>query len=160
MEVLLDGSFFSAALVCLGLILLLLEVFIPSGGILGLLSFGCVALGVYGFFHQDRPVWGVGALLTSLVAVVLALRFGLRRVRFSTSMGPEISSSVDEEIPSVEGKEGVTLTPLRPAGMAQIDGRRVDVVATGSFIDRDKPIRVVNTSGNRVVVREILPNQE
>jgi membrane-bound serine protease (ClpP class) len=160
MDVLISDPFFSAGFVSLGLILLLLEVFIPSGGVLGLLSLGSVALGIYGFFHQDRPGWGIGALVTALVFVALALRFGLRRVRFSTSMGPDTSTSVDEEIPSMENKEGVALSPLRPAGVALIDGRRVDVVATGQFIAKDRPVRVVNTSGNRVVVREINLSQE
>ncbi len=42
---------------------------------------------------------------------------------------------------------------------ARIDGKRVDVVATGKFIEKDRRVRVVETTGNRVVVREI-PNEQ
>lgn len=160
MEILIDGSFFSAAFVSLGLILLFLEVFVPSGGVLGLLSLGSVALGVYGFFHHEKPFWGVSALFLSVVFVIVALRFGLRRVRFSGQLDAKTSISVDEEIFTLAGKEGVTLTPLRPAGMALIDGNRIDVVSAGNLIKKNRPVRVVDTSGNRVVVREINPSQE
>ncbi|HLU48837.1 MAG TPA: hypothetical protein VK116_12165, partial [Planctomycetota bacterium] len=49
---------------------------------------------------------------------------------------------------------------LRPAGVAEIDGKRVDVVTSGRFIERDRRVRVVDTTGNRVVVREILEEEE
>jgi len=62
---------------------------------------------------------------------------------------------VDERITDLVGREGVTVTPLRPAGMAEIDGAKVDVVALGDFIERDVRVRVVDNSGNRVVVRRI-----
>lgn len=52
------------------------------------------------------------------------------------------------------GKEGVALTPLRPAGTGQIDGRRVNVAADGEYIEKDSPITVVEVEGNRVVVRK------
>jgi len=41
---------------------------------------------------------------------------------------------------------------LRPAGMALINGRRVDVVTEGAMIERDTPVRVVAVEGMRVVV--------
>ena len=45
------------------------------------------------------------------------------------------------------------MTVLRPAGMAIISDRKVDVVSVGEFIDKDVDIIVVDVSGNRVVVR-------
>ena len=53
------------------------------------------------------------------------------------------------------GKEGTTLTPLRPAGTAMIDGERYDVVSDGGYMDPNKPIKVIKVEGTRVVVREI-----
>lgn len=53
------------------------------------------------------------------------------------------------------GDAGTTLTPLRPAGKAQISGRRVDVIAQGQMIEADRPVEVVELAGGRVVVREI-----
>lgn len=51
------------------------------------------------------------------------------------------------------GQVGQTLTSLRPAGKAQIGGRRVDVIAQGEMLDTACEIEVVEVSGNRVVVR-------
>ncbi len=68
---------------------------------------------------------------------------------------PDTSTSVDMRIVDLVGKEGVTTMPLRPAGMAIIDGNKVDVVTMGDFIEKDIPVRVVDNSGNRVVVRQM-----
>jgi membrane-bound serine protease (ClpP class) len=53
------------------------------------------------------------------------------------------------------GDHGVTDSPLRPAGKARFGDRFVDVVSDGGFIDPDKPVRVIEVAGNRVVVREV-----
>ena len=51
------------------------------------------------------------------------------------------------------GKNGTAFSPLRPAGIAVIDGERVDVVSDGEFIDAGMPIVVTRVDGNRIVVR-------
>ena len=48
---------------------------------------------------------------------------------------------------------------MRPAGTAQIDGKRIDVVTMGKFIPKDRDVRVVDTSGNRVVVVETVVDE-
>lgn len=53
------------------------------------------------------------------------------------------------------GKEGVTLSPLYPAGSALIDDQRLDVITQGEYIDADKPVRVVETHGNRIIVEPV-----
>ncbi len=53
------------------------------------------------------------------------------------------------------GKEGVTLTPLYPAGSALIDDQRIDVITRGEYIDADQPVRVVETHGNRIIVEPV-----
>ena len=46
------------------------------------------------------------------------------------------------------------MLPLRPAGMALIKGKKVDVVSVGDFVEKDRAVELVEISGNRVVVRE------
>jgi membrane-bound serine protease (ClpP class) len=159
MESMIADPFFSALFVGMGLLLVLLEVFIPSGGILGLLALAAIGFGVFGFFYQESYGLGTGSLLGAVVFAGLTVRYALRRLSFSAALDPATSNVIDEEIVDLEGKEGITLTPLRPAGAARIDGKRVDVVTTGQFIDKDRPIRVVEVSGNRVVVREHPPGR-
>lgn len=53
------------------------------------------------------------------------------------------------------GKEGVALTVLRPAGSAEFNGTRIDVVSEGPFINSGTPVKVVKVEGPRVVVSPI-----
>ncbi len=155
MDTLIEDQFYSALFVAAGAIIFVLEIFIPSYGILGLFAAGFAGLGIYGFFHQGREALAFGALVVLVAFMVLVLRYVVRRLKLSGTLPPETSISVDEELPSFDGKQGIAVTPLRPAGIAKIDGKRVDVVTSGKFIDQDKRVQVVETSGNRVVVREI-----
>jgi len=60
-----------------------------------------------------------------------------------------VSAPSDE---SIVGAEGVTVTPLRPAGAAMIHGKRVDVVTDGVYIGEGQRVRVREVHGSRIVV--------
>jgi membrane-bound serine protease (ClpP class) len=101
----------------------------------------------------------VFSLLFAAVASLLLLRylprlpFG-RRLILDTGLAAGAGyASAPEEDRSWLGKSGTALTPLRPAGIADIDGQRVDVVSDGEFIDSGMPITVNRVDGNRIVVR-------
>jgi membrane-bound serine protease (ClpP class) len=53
------------------------------------------------------------------------------------------------------GKRGHATSPLRPAGIADIEGARVDVVSEGELIEPDTPVEVIRVDGNRIVVRPV-----
>ncbi|HOQ90355.1 MAG TPA: NfeD family protein, partial [Candidatus Hydrogenedentes bacterium] len=53
---------------------------------------------------------------------------------------------------SLIGMEGVTVTPLRPAGAAMISGKRVDVVTDGVYIEEGQRVRVREVHGSRILV--------
>ena len=53
------------------------------------------------------------------------------------------------------GKEGETTTVLRPSGMADVEGIRLNVVSEGEYIPNGTKVRVVRVDGARVVVRAI-----
>jgi membrane-bound serine protease (ClpP class) len=57
---------------------------------------------------------------------------------------------------SLVGQEGTALTGLRPAGKAKIHGRTIDVVSEGPFIPAESRLEIIEVSGNRVVVRQIV----
>ncbi|MCL2677932.1 MAG: hypothetical protein FWE85_02640 [Clostridiales bacterium] len=61
--------------------------------------------------------------------------------------------SADKTLPSLIGRTGVSLTPLRPSGVAKIAERRTDVVTEGDFIDVGVAIEVIYVEGLRVVVK-------
>lgn len=155
METLFNEPLLSVLLITAGLVLLFLELFIPSGGILGIVGTGGAALGIYGFFHQGRPGIGIGAIFVVVAFIIFSIRYWLGKVTLKDAMTPQTSTGVDESRHSLLGQTGTTQTELRPAGAALFDGKRVDVVSDGHFIPREATVKVVDISGNRVVVRQV-----
>jgi membrane-bound serine protease (ClpP class) len=156
MDALISDPFFSGLFVVVGLILVVLEVFIPSAGILSVTAAGSILLGVWGFFHQNRPFVALASLGISLAFVVLVVRWALRRFQLSASLASDAkSTSMDADEMSLVGQSGVCVTALRPAGLAHFGARRVDVVSSGKFIEKNRPVIVVEATGNRIVVREV-----
>ena len=148
-------------LLILGIGLIIAEFFV-TGGILGLLGVGSIIgslfLSGYDIGHMTLSI-AIAFVVAVVAAVVLFRSIGLekgifRRIvlqdRTSTELGYVSSVSRME----LMGLEGITVTPLRPAGTALLDGERIDVVSEGGFIEENKRVKVVNVEGMRVVVRE------
>jgi len=93
---------------------------------------------------------GVSVVLVPLF-VILWIKFIERY--FSIRGSEKTFTSSETGIGELVGREGVTLTPLRPAGVARFGDARVDVVAMGEMIEKDRRVKVVEVKGNRVVVR-------
>ena len=53
------------------------------------------------------------------------------------------------------GRQGTTITPLAPSGKARFGEQLVDVIADGEFIERGQSVVVVETRGNRVLVKSV-----
>ena len=64
------------------------------------------------------------------------------------------SSSRDADDERI-GKEGVTVSYLRPSGIAMFEGQRLNVITDGEFIEAQRPIKIVEARGSRVVVRAL-----
>jgi membrane-bound serine protease (ClpP class) len=99
------------------------------------------------------------ALALSALFAFLAYRFFerrgiLRRIFLTDEARSELGFVATADYRDLEGLEGVTLTPLRPAGSARIGERRIDVVSEGEFIAAGVPVKVVLVEGSRVVVRK------
>ena len=76
-------------------------------------------------------------------------------VTLSTELSSKLGvSSQSPELMQYLDKEGRAITDLHPAGTAMIDGKRLDVVSRGEYIEKDAGLLVVNVSGNRIVVRK------
>ncbi|MGH7811007.1 MAG: NfeD family protein, partial [Candidatus Binatia bacterium] len=152
-----------------GLVLLVLEIFvIPGFGIAGILGIAALMAGLSLSLVGGGATWEfilkattrvVFSLLVAVGASLLLLRF-LPRLPFGRSLILQTGLSAGEGYASAPtgdpawlGKSGTSLTPLRPAGIADIDGRRVDVVSEGEFIDSGVSITVFRVDGNRIVVR-------
>jgi membrane-bound serine protease (ClpP class) len=152
-----------------GLVLLFLELFvIPGFGIAGVAGIGALLAGLSLSMIGGGASWEyiiravshvVFSLLLALLASLLMLRwlprlpFG-RRLILETGLGTgQMYASAPESDISWLGKQGITISPLRPAGIAEIQDQRIDVVSDGEFIESEAPIIVTRVDGNRIVVR-------
>lgn len=138
----------------IGFTLLLVELLVP-GFIMGTIGLLLIAFAIAAIFWQSTLL-GIGVTVFTFAAVAVFLRFAIRRVTLRKSLSrAEGYSSAREELTKLVGQEGVALTTLRPAGTAEFDGDRVDVVTGGEMIEKDSRIKVIEVEGNRVVVRTL-----
>lgn len=153
-----DGPALIVVLFVVGFALVAAEVFLP-GAILGILGFLCLAGSVaLVFAHYGTATGAVAAFLVgglTLVGFVVWLwvfprTFIGRRIVLDRAQPQDQSAREHREL---IGAVGVALTPLRPAGAARIDGRRVDVTSSGEFLEEGAEVTVVAADGMRVVVR-------
>lgn len=152
-----------------GLVLLVLEVFvIPGFGLAGALGIAALLGGLSLTLFGAGASWEfilkaagrvVFSLLLALVASLAVLRFlphlpfGRRLILETGLPAGQGYASVPEGDKSWLGKSGTALSPLRPAGIAEIEGERVDVVSDGELIEPGVSIVVTRVDGNRIVVR-------
>lgn len=155
------------ALFLAGMILIMIEVFfIPGFGVTGAGGLLAIFVSLFLFIPDQTTALRiiVAVLILSTVGIGILIKvFGgsnlWKRISLDKSETVEegyVSRAEDEDL---SGKEGRALTPLRPSGVAEIDGRRVDVVSQGDFIDKNEKIKVLSSQGSRVVV-EKLKNEE
>lgn len=153
------------ALLLAGILLAFLETIIPSGGMLGFLA-AVALLGsvILGFRHSGPTGWIV--LLVVFICVPTFIILGLKilpRTLFGRKMllmepkedfadaGGKTGIS-DENLIELKGETGITITQLRPSGIAEIDGQRYSVVAEGEIINRGCDIVVIKVEGNSIIV--------
>ena len=150
-------------LLILGAILLFLETLLP-GMIAGIIGFIClmaaVILGYRDFGFQTGNLILAVVLVGLVIGVLIWLKFfpESRIARRFISQGSVGELGVDK--PELLNGTGVALTQLRPSGVANINGQRVDVVTEGGLIERGAAVKVVAVEGSRIVVREVLAQRK
>lgn len=96
---------------------------------------------------------GTGILLT-LSIKFLPTRRAWNRLILGEKLDNDSYIAPDSSLKNFIGSKGKALTPLRPSGTAEIEGKRVDVVTSGEFITEGSEVEVVKVEGVRVVVKE------
>ena len=142
-----------------GYVLLVIEMCVPGFGAPGILG---TILSVVGLFAmQPSPLMALALVIVYVALLLIALMICMRSVahgRLSKSrlVLKEVATQADSEagndLSYFIGRTGAAHTPLRPAGIADLDGVRLNVVTEGDYIEKGAPVRVVRVSGNRIVV--------
>lgn len=166
------ASIIEILLFVIGLGLILLEVFvIPGFGVAGISGIILVVASLFLSMVGEDPFLDTHAvsmaiiqlsvaLLLSLVLIFLLAKYLPKSNIFKKFVLSEEERSIAGYTSRKDAKEflgakGISLTTLRPAGTAEINGQRVDVVTDSEYIERGMNIEVVEVDGMRIVVREI-----
>jgi len=146
----------------LGILLVVLEVFFPSFGVLSLSAAASFLAGVV-FAFREGPGVGIAFLVVCMIGIPITLRFAFRALpntpigrRFikknPTAGGATADAPAGKPRP---GTTGTTTSELRPSGTMDVDGDRYDVVTGGEFVERGRSVRVVEIRGNRIIVEPV-----
>lgn len=145
------------ACLLLGSALIILEVFLPGFGLPGISGVVLIGAGVVLVGMSYGAAAAVGVLLV-LLAVLAVLISGL--LRSAARGGSKIFLSDTQELHGKDmqvlvGKKGTASSALHPAGIADFDGVRLNVITEGDFIERGAGVEIVSAEGSKIIVRSV-----
>jgi membrane-bound serine protease (ClpP class) len=155
-----DNLIFPIILQLAGVAVIIAEIILPSFGILSVLALSVFAYSLFFVFTEVSKTAGIAFAAADLVLIPVLVITGLKLLARSpvtlrkTLSSEEGVSSQPHELDRYKEKEGTAITDLRPAGTAVIEGKRVDVVTRGEYIEKESAVLVVAVTGNQIIVRK------
>ena len=144
-------------LVLAGVLLFLLEfLVIPGVTIAGIGGLLCFSGAVYLAFENLGNTEGVIVLIVVVIAIMVALIYGLRAKTWKRiSLDTQIKSKVSDVdgLGIKLGDTGVALTRLGPIGKVMIGEKRCEGQSIGPYIDANTQVEVVQIKTNHVIVK-------
>ena len=169
-----DPIIWAILLMALGLGLAALEIFIPSGGILGFLSIASIIGSVWLAFSFSSTAAGFVFIGTAAVGLPVVILFAFKWLPH-TPVGkrlllgtPKSDDVLPEEDPRKKyreliGKHGIAKSAMLPGGAIEIDGKTCEAVSESGAIDQGDAVEVVRIRNNRMVVKRLdltAPNED
>ena len=164
------------ALIAIGFILILVEVFVlPGFGLAGISGILFLVVGLYlsltripipeyqwDYQRLNDAITTMGVGISSFALFLILSFFMLPRTpmfRWLTlanaqheAAGYVVQTEAEER--AGVGLRGVTTSVLRPAGRGRFGEKTMDIVTRGEYIERGCPVRIIEVEGNRYVVVE------
>lgn len=144
----------------LGFVLVVVEMYIPGFGVPGILGIILLVGGVVAMEPTPLQALIMSVIIVLLLCIALSICIhsaSKGRLAHSRLVLNEVATKAESETAKhlgyFVGKQGVTRTSLRPAGIGEFDGVKLNVVSEGEFIDIGAKIVVERVEGNRIVVR-------
>ena len=143
-----------------GVVVIISEIILPSGGILSILAAGVFGYSLFIAFNDISTHAGIAFVIADIILIPALVIVGLKLLAKSpvtlrqTLSRNEGVSSQPSELDGYIQQEGTAVTDLRPAGMAIINDKRVDVVTRGEYLDKGARILVTAVTGNQIIVRK------
>ncbi|MEX2287344.1 MAG: NfeD family protein [Planctomycetaceae bacterium] len=163
-----DYSSLAILLLLVGLAFIIMEVFIPSGGMITILSVLAIVASIWcaakAWWYTDPWMWW--AYIASVVLLIPCCIGGAFFLLPRTALGRKFlleAPSREEVTPylaeqerlrQMVGKHGTTLTLLNPGGLVLVERERMHSESDGMrLLEPDEDVVVVAVKGNRLVVR-------
>jgi membrane-bound ClpP family serine protease len=160
-----ENLYLGYALIAVGVVLLLADLVLMSG-IVAVLSVAALVVGVTLVFAGSDQSTGMITLIVLFVALPI-LAVATWRYVSQTALGKRMFlSPADQddtfatmpslqELEQLRGRHGRTVSALRPGGVCEFDGRRVDTITEGEMIDPGQWVRCIDVQVGRVIVRQV-----
>jgi membrane-bound serine protease (ClpP class) len=158
---LLDPLAWSVLLLLLGCALVMMEVLIPSGGVIGVLAAVSFLTSIWIAFEGGKsPGTGLAFTAATVVAVPAMLAIGFKLLP-KTPLGKAFLGELPSEaeiLPNdprraLLGRVGIARSKMLPSGAVEINGQMIDAVSQGQAIEPGTYVVVAEVRANRVVVR-------
>jgi membrane-bound ClpP family serine protease len=150
-------------LLALGLAIVVLELFVPSGGILAIVAAAAIVGSIVAaLMHEDRT-WGMSFAVAEVLIVIGGLALIVKWWP-NSSIGRRIAPELPREeeilpdnqsLKQLVGKVGYAKSMMLPSGAVVVEGRTVNAISEGMAIDAGEAVKVIEVRGNRIVVRKV-----
>ena len=148
-------------LISLGIALILVEIFaLPGFNVLGIVGFLIALFGVGLCFEQFGTVWGLISAFGTVAFTAGTLWFAWKAGIWHQFINHASLPSLTERSLELNarrtihlGKIGVAVTPLRPQGVIEINGERIEARTEGEFIAVGSEIKVVAMDTQKFIVK-------
>ncbi len=152
--------FLSIALQLAGVIVIILEIIIPSAGLLSIAALCLFGYSLFLVFTHASITMGIILTTADAAIIPILVIMGLKMLAKSPlTLHKKLSSSngvtsQSKDLEKLIGKKGTVHTDLRPSGSALIDKKKIDVVSRGEYIEANAAIIVHAVTGNQVIVKK------
>ena len=146
-----------------GILMFVVEMFTPGFGVaggLGVCSFAAVIIMQFLANSVSSALIVTAILLVLLCAVILLFIRSFQKGALSKARivnHDSVVTAKEEAIPESKlllvGKTGTAITPLRPAGIVEVEGKRINAQTYGPFIDKGAVVTVAAVEGLSVFVK-------
>lgn len=152
---------FIILLILFGIGLLVVEILIVPGGILGVISILMVAYGVYSVYDGYGNTAGHIAFASSVVVcgglIFYSLKSGAWKRLAQKGVLEGKMNTINEELLK-PGEKGIAVSALRPMGNALFGDEKVEVSTEGENIPAQTPIEIIKIEYNKIYVRKTETN--
>jgi len=147
-------------LLVVGFILVVVEMYVPGFGVPGITGIACLIAGVIIKANSALEALIMAIVIIALLCIALSISIhSVSKGRLAKSKLVLHETATDAAVIGENDlkyhlhKTGETTTVLRPAGMGEFDGVKLNIVSDGEFIAAGEKVQVIAVEGNRIVVK-------